>query len=689
MKVRGAPIFLAAVLVTAAFLALATTQGPRLPAIVQSGAPEAPAPASVLAAAPVSSSDPPLPAKAGLWARPPIGKSWQEYFGVQLEATLDASGPRVVKPRPGQLYFYTNSGTSWGATNTKNSVVIFDVTDMKRWKHVATTNLPDEYSLGYSSHGATVSADGRWIYLQSMANPEKPPRLIIIDGFTLKPYKIYKETFPGFGGHHLNNFTGPDGREYIMNVDFGWNFGGAGGWVIDPQKDQAVVGGLHRFDLSGHPYVFSGDIQGKFMFATVPAPMAALRGKMEGMLVKIDMEKWKAVGAVPVLDPIWAEITQDGKIAWVTEGDGQKVKKIDLDKMEVITEVSTGPGPWGARLSCDETKLYVADKGESAGYAQQGRTMTIIDTRFNIVTNVLPIGRTTDHVILSPDCRYLIASSNADHGFWVYDAETEALVATVKVPNDGDVHGGTFVRWRDNGKGGVVGEVVSTLTGLRGSARKAQQELINALRQAIIVQVIGYNAFRGSPASTSPDTISVRPGAPVILSIAYASGTSASAVTMESKALGVTRFEIRPGGRRLVRFMAPSKLGRYEITIGGAPKAVPLAIVVEGSAAPPVPVAQAPAPGGARGVRIVANGLKWGVKTLTLRAGEKVRFTIVNQDDEKHNLISPETGLLPPASPDVDGGRSATFEWIVPNKPGRFKFTCIYHPAMVIDVTIQ
>lgn len=112
-------------------------------------------------------------------------------------------------------------------------------------------------------------------------------------------------------------------------------------------------------------------------------------------------------------------------------------------------------------------------------------------------------------------------------------------------------------------------------------------------------------------------------------------------------------------------------------------------MVVEGSAAPPAPVAQAPAPGGLRGLQIVANGLKWGVKTLTLRAGEKVRFTIVNQDDEKHNLISPETGLLPPASPDVDGGRSATFEWTVPNKPGRFKFTCIYHPAMVIDVTIQ
>lgn len=48
---------------------------------------------------------------AGLWARPPIGSSWEEYFGVELEATLNASGPRVLNPKPGQLYFYTNSGT--------------------------------------------------------------------------------------------------------------------------------------------------------------------------------------------------------------------------------------------------------------------------------------------------------------------------------------------------------------------------------------------------------------------------------------------------------------------------------------------------------------------------------------------------------------------------------------------------
>ncbi len=657
------------------------------------GVPAAPAAASPSPtgppAMPLAQAVAQAPPPAALWAKPPIGSSWEEYFGVELEATLNASGPRALNPKPGQVYFYTNSGTGWGASNTKNSVVIFDVTDMKNWKHLATTKLPDEYAVGYSSHGASVSADGRWIYLQAMANPAKPPRLIIIDGFTLKPYKIYKSTLGGNGGHHVNNFTGPDGREYIMNVDFGWNFGGAGGWVIDPEKDHAIVGGMHRFDFSGHPYVFTGDIQGKWMYATVPAPTSALRGQMEGYLAKIDMQRWRVVGAVPILDPIWAEVTQDGKIAWVTEGDGQKVKKVNLDQMEVVDEVSTGPGPWGARLSCDESRLYVADKGESRGYGQQGRTMTIIDTRFDIVTNVVPIGRTTDHVILSPDCKYVIANSNADHGLWIYDAETEKLVTVVKIPNDGDPHGGTFVRWLSDGKGGVVGEVVSTLTGLRGSARKAQLELIKATKEAITIQLTRYNAATGTPAAPVPNTVTLRPGVQASLIFTYPVGTSSSMLTVDGKALGIARFEIRPGERRLVRFTTPAQPGKYEVTLGGVPKTTPLTVVVEAQAAAPGPQAAVPAPAGIRAIRVVAIGLKWEITSLTLKAGERVRFTIVNQDDEKHNLINPELGLLPPASPDVSGGQTTSFEWTVPNLPGKYRFLCLYHPAMVIEVTIE
>jgi len=674
------PVALAAVLLALA-AACGGDGGPK-PAAQESPTPpaqETPAPSGT-----------PAPAGA-LWAKPPIGDDWAQYFGVEVEEELDCSGPKVLDPKPGQMYFYTNAGTSWGATNTRNTVEIFNATDMKDWKPVATVALPDEYSQGYSSHGATVSADGRWIYLQSMANPEKPPRLLIIDGFTLKLCKVYKETLGGFGGHHVNNFTGPDGHEYIMNVDFNWNRRGAGVWVIDPEKDHAIVGGMNLQDFVGNPYVMSGDIQGKFMFATVPAASAALRGKIEGVLAKVDMEKWKVVGEAPVLDPIWPEVTQDGKIAWVTEGDGQKVKKIDVEKMEVVAEVSTGPGPWGARLSCDESKLYTADKGESAGYGQQGRTMTIIDTKFNIVTNVVPIGRTTDHILLSPDCKYVLANSNADHNIWIYDAESEQLVATVKMPSDGDPHGGTFVQWRDDGNGGVAGEVVSTLTGLRGSARQAQQALIKAMKEAIVIKVNPASSFAGTPTSFAPDAVKVKPGATVTLLFSYASGTSGTTIAVESKDAGIEKFEINPGQRKLIEWTAPSEPTTVTVTAPSDSKAKPLTITVEDSPdAFPVSTPEAEAtPAGPKEVKIVADGLTWDIKTLDLQGGEKVRFTIINLDDEKHNLINVDVGLLPPDSPDVNGGQTTSFEWTVPKTPGTFKFTCNYHPFMIIDTTIK
>ncbi len=647
-------------------------------------APNPPAPAAAAPAAPAA------PVAAGpLWAKPPIGTSWAEYFGVELEATLDASGPKVLDPKPGQLYFYTNAGTTYATTNIRNTMEVWDATDMKKWKHVANLNLPDEYSLGYSSHGASTSADGRWLYLQSTFSPEKPPRLIIIDGFTLKPYKVYKSTRGGFGGHHVNNFTGPDGREYVMNVDFNWNRRGSGIWVIDPQKDHAIVGGMTYLDFVGNPYVVSGDIQGKFLYVTMPAASVPFRGKIEGVLAKVDMTTWKVVGEVPTMDPIWAEVTQDGKIAWVTEGDPQKVKKIDAEKMQVITEVSTGPGPWGARLSCDESKLYVADKGESAGYGQMGRTMTIIDTTFNIVTNVVPIGRTTDHIILSPDCKYVVATSNADHGMWVYDTETEELVTVVKTATEGDTHGGTFVQWRDDGRGGVVGEVVSTLTGLRGSARQAQQAFIKATKEAALVRINPRSAFAGTPSNFSPDTVKVKAGATVNILFSYASGSSGRPLAVEGKEAKIERFEISAGQRHLVKFTAPSAPGRLLVTVLDEAKARPLTILVEEAtaAAPAAPVAT-PTPA-VREITLVADGLKWDIKTLTLKVGQQVKFTIVNKDDEKHNLVGVTAGLLPGEAPDIDAGRTGSFTWTVSNTPGAHKFLCVYHPAMVVDVTIQ
>lgn len=107
--------------------------------------------------------------------------------------------------------------------------------------------------------------------------------------------------------------------------------------------------------------------------------------------------------------------------------------------------IITGPGPWGAPLSYDNTKLYTADKGEGPGYNQMGRTATIVDLQTMGVTNVVPIGITTDHAILSPDGKEVWFTSNAGHNIHVMDATTEKITTVIQDPADGDIHGGIFV----------------------------------------------------------------------------------------------------------------------------------------------------------------------------------------------------------------------------------------------------
>jgi DNA-binding beta-propeller fold protein YncE/plastocyanin len=594
---------------------------------------------------------------------------WMEYLGIRLVETRDSSGPAAWTPQTGGLYFVTNESTTWGATNTRNNIVIFDA---KAKKPVVQSNLPNEYSVNFGSHGIAVSADGKWIYLPTLG-PQN--YLLVINGQTLKVAKVYQSLGRP---HHVNNFTGPDGRELIMVVDFGWSFSGSGLWVLDPAKDNAVVGGMSRADFSGHPYVASGDVNGQFMYVTVPAPTAGLREKMEGYLAKINMKTWKVEQAIAMVDPIWPEVSPDGKTAWVTLGGESKVAKIDLEKGVLIDELSTGPGPWGARLSYDGTKLYTADKGEAYGYGQQGRTMTVFDTESNIATNVIPIGLTTDHIILSPDGKELWATSNADHSIVVVDAEREVVIATLPMPNDGDTHGSTFIQYNSDGKGGVVGEVVSSFTGLRGSARQQQLALLKGGKpQTVMISP-------RKPSSFNPATLTVKPGADIKISFVNNSGTSGGVGAAESKELGLSRVELKPGERRTISVKAPTQEGDYKVVNPLDPSGKPLVISVKAAAAN----APTGATGSIREIKLVSEHIKIDQKEVKVKAGEKVRFVFVNHDDEKHNLVGIGEGLNL-ISQDVGAGQTSAYEWTATTKVGTYKVVCAYHPAATFTLEVQ
>lgn len=583
------------------------------------------------------------------------GEQWMEYLGVRLVESRDPSGPAAWTPQPGKTYFLTNESTTWGATNTRNGFVLIDAATKQV---VAQSKLPDEYSVGFSSHGIAMSADAKFIYLPALGQRSFT---LVVDARTFKIAKVYESLGRP---HHINNFRTADGKERILVTDFGWNWSGSGFYVLDPAQENKIVGGMNRADFSGHPYVVSNEA-GKFIYATVPAPTSALREHMEGFLAKIDTTTWKVAQAIPMIDPIWPEISADGKLAWVTLGGLSKIAKVDLTAGKVIEEITTGPGPWGARLSYDETKLYVADKGEAGGYGQQGRTLTIIDTAIPIVTNVVLIGVTTDHAILSPDGKEVWTTSNADRAIYVVDTASEKVTATIKMPNDGDTHGSTFVRFDTDGKG----EVVSSFTGLRGSARSDQLKAIAQSKAPLV---------KASPRGTGFDPLTMKlPAGKQFLRVLNSGGTSGGAITVDVP--GVGQLELKPGESRSVEVTVP-QTGELKIT---SPKKDYKPLVITAGTAGGT--SQAPA-SDKRAVTIEFAQLQFVTKSLTVKAGETLALTLKNPDDEKHNLVVLNTRVV---SPDVSAGRTATFDLTMPDTAGTYKVVCAYHPNTSFELKVE
>ncbi len=644
------------------------------PAAPAAAAPVAPAAQKVVPPQVVQQANPPAIASVP-GANPPmvgfnqpvpgvnlLAKTWPERLGIIVGELKQPAGKALLTPKAGDLYFFSNASTTWGATNTKNAVWVIDA---KTRKTVAEVSPPD--GAGYSSHGIAVSGDGKYIYLPMLG---KVNHIKVMDGRTFEVV----QTITTLGRqHHQKLWHDPiTNKDLIIGEDFGWSFTGSGVYVLDPSQNNAVVGGLSRGDISGNPYVTTPSPDGKFIIVTVPAAMSALRDKMEGTLMKIDPKNWTVLGAVPMIDPIWAEVSLDGKFAYVTSGGTAKLIKVDLEKMEEVGEVMTGPGPWGARISYDQSKLYTADKGEGPGFNQQGRSSTIIDLQTLGVIDMLPIGLTTDHVIMSPDGKEMWFTSNAEHGIWIYDTVTGKM-EVIKDPADGDVHGGVFVQYTDDGKGGVKGEVVSDYSGLHGSALAAQIKYVSEPQINIAINRTGF----------TQKNLSVTPGTDYRLTIKHVGGTSAGNLTFESAAMGIDKVTLTPGDAKELRWKAPAA-GDLVAKTGATPNGT-FTVTVKAAAAPSAaPTANA----NIQIVNLESLHNEWNLKELTVKAGTTVRFNIKNGDDEKHNIVGIGEGLNL-LSPDIAGGKSGSYEWTAPATPVTFNSLCSYHPTMIIKIIVQ
>jgi plastocyanin len=610
----------------------------------------------------------PAPAAAGALAAPVPGPNllasdWASHLGIIVSAMLPTTQQPILNPKPGDLWFFSNASTTWGATNTKNSVWVIDAKTKQTVAEVAPFD-----GKGYASHGIAVSADGKYVYLPMLGQNN---HIDVMDGRTLEVV----QTITTLGrSHHQKLWHDPNsGKDLIIGEDFNWNYTGSGVYVLDPTENNAVVGGFSNGDIEGNPYYDTPAPDGSFIVVTVPAPTPALRDTMDGALVKINPKTWKPVGAAVMKDPLWAEVSLDGKYAYVTSGGTSTLHKINLDTMKEEGSIITGPGPWGARLSYDNTKLYTADKGEGPGYNQMGRTATIVDLQTMGVTNVVPIGLTTDHAILSPDGKEVWFTSNADHNIHVMDTATEKITSVIQDPADGDIHGGVFVQYKDDGTGAVVGEVVADYSGLHGSALAAQMQYMS---EPAVTLAIGSSGF-------VQKNVAVQPGQTVRLMIKDTTGTSGGKLTFESKDLGIPQMTLSPGESQVIQWTAPGAPADLTATTSKSPN-TSMTVSVKPAQASAATTGAASAP---RAINIQTQSNTFSISNVTAKVGETLRFTIKNGDDEKHNLVG--QGGLDLVSPDFPAGATTSYDWTVPNTPGSYKVICTYHPEMIITFDIQ
>ena len=382
---------------------------------------------------------------------------------------------------PGDLLFFTNVGTSYGAQNTVNSVVVINA---KTKKPIVVSDLDPVYTQKFSSHGIGVSPDGKYVYLPSIASlsgpaGKTPSSVLILDARTLRIHQIISSGGPP---HHVKVFLDPAGKQRIMVEDFNWNSTtappGKGFYVLDYTDNNKVIAGMLPADIHGNIYAGFTTPDGKYLYYSVPPPnRMELVPHIEGWLAKIDMETWKVVQSLPMKHyPLWTVFTKDGKWAWVTNSAEEKVLKIQRgtaprERDKIVAEVPTGTGPYGLRLSIDDKELWVADKGELG--PRDGTTLTIIDAEQNAVKQTVQTNCIrNDHIIMSPDGQEMWATCNSSYEIVVLDSKTHEIKTRIPMPNGGDSHGGVFVSYAGSPRG-IAAEVVSDINGLHGSALDA------------------------------------------------------------------------------------------------------------------------------------------------------------------------------------------------------------------------
>jgi DNA-binding beta-propeller fold protein YncE len=119
------------------------------------------------------------------------------------------------------------------------------------------------------------------------------------------------------------------------------------------------------------------------------------------------------------LGPVDVAISPDNKSALVTQRHGNNVWRLNLNGSQLSDPgilIPTGGNPYGAQFSADGRYAYNTnllgklEPADAAGARMRGPrigTVTVIDMKTNSVVNTVEVGPTPEHLVLSPDGKYM------------------------------------------------------------------------------------------------------------------------------------------------------------------------------------------------------------------------------------------------------------------------------------------
>lgn len=87
-----------------------------------------------------------------------------------------------------------------------------------------------------------------------------------------------------------------------------------------------------------------------------------------------------------------------------------------------------------------------------------------------------------------------------------------------------------------------------------------------------------------------------------------------------------------------------------------------------------------------REVNLTAFTFKFAPATVTVKQGETVKFTIVNQDKFGHNAVS-QNGKL--AYTVLPANQTTSIVWVAPNQVGSYTVMCTWHPGMQFTIVVE